>query len=237
MIYFLHQEGSNFVKIGWTERDSTTFRASELQVGNAMPFHLLMTLPGGGDREDELHAQFAAFHVKGDWYRMEGPLLKFITTAIGTIPGMANSEVRYVAVRVMTLSSKQVTQTFFRQIVEEEFIDWSLVHSAYAGEEIPQQIDVDAFANGTPWGRVRFDCKRPDDFQLVWQKDQELRRCLLTSHLTEEWFLDKFGDHYINLEIRLKKDRAFKKYFDFCLALNGKAFDMLSKLDHLFIGV
>ncbi|WP_326826444.1 hypothetical protein [Streptosporangium sp. NBC_01756] len=78
-----------------------------------------------------------------------------------------------VAVETLTISGKQVTQSVFRQLLEERLISSS-------GE-----------LRGTPWGIVNYcpdpSCKtspreaaiygpNPAHIHVVWQKDNELRR-------------------------------------------------------------
>jgi hypothetical protein len=66
-----------------------------------------------------------------------------------------------VAIRSLTVSSKQVTMGLFRQLELEPLVD------AATGA-----------LNGVPWGRVNYfwgDC-RNDHLHVVWQKGEELRR-------------------------------------------------------------
>jgi hypothetical protein len=70
-----------------------------------------------------------------------------------------------VEIKSLTVSGKQVTQALFRQLHEEDLIDWETVA-----------------LRGIPWGRVNYhtgcaDCRSHD--HLVWQIGSELRRCIL----------------------------------------------------------
>jgi hypothetical protein len=77
-----------------------------------------------------------------------------------------------IEVRVITLSSKQMTLSVFRQLQEED------------------PLDRDTFAlRGVLWGQVNYfwgHCQ-PDHLHVVWQKEQELRRaCVQDWHGSDQ---------------------------------------------------
>lgn len=78
MIYFVQAGLSKGpIKIGYVESLSMmSQRLTALQVGNSEVLSLVTTLPGGMDRERELHAQFAEGRLRGEWFRWDTPGLQ-----------------------------------------------------------------------------------------------------------------------------------------------------------------
>lgn len=66
-VYFIQSAGNHSIKIGHG-RDPQQ-RLSDLQCGNPWRLSLLATMPGGEAEEGALHARFAAFHLRGEWFR------------------------------------------------------------------------------------------------------------------------------------------------------------------------
>lgn len=70
-----------------------------------------------------------------------------------------------VVIKTLQLEGKQITLAVFRQIIEEDIIQW----------------EPRAELKGIGWGHVRYQVE--DDFNncinLIWQKGSELRRCLV----------------------------------------------------------
>jgi uncharacterized protein YozE (UPF0346 family) len=85
--YFVTRESSHhkpvYVKIG-KSRDPVS-RVNNLQTSSPTKLRTLFILEG--DRERELHAVFAEYRVRGEWFRVEGALKKFITEYLNTPQG------------------------------------------------------------------------------------------------------------------------------------------------------
>lgn len=81
-----------------------------------------------------------------------------------------------VTVRSLTIEGRQVTLSVFRQLIEEDivaFSDWS----------------TPATLRGVGWGHVRYLLDAPVDqaINLVWQKGNELRRCIVQREKQDGW--------------------------------------------------
>lgn len=85
--YFVTRESVHhkpvYVKIG-KSRDPVS-RVNNLQTSSPTKLRTLFILEG--DRERELHALFAEYRVRGEWFRVEGALKKFITEYLNTPQG------------------------------------------------------------------------------------------------------------------------------------------------------
>lgn len=75
VVYFIHCDG--FIKIGSTTR--VEYRLATLQVANPHQLDVLLVEDGGEKREAELHKEFAEYRVRGEWFRLEGRLRKYLT--------------------------------------------------------------------------------------------------------------------------------------------------------------
>lgn len=75
-VYAIWAEGSDLVKFGFSE--DVRKRFSNLRAGSPDALHLLMDIPGGEDLERELHFRFRSYRVRGEWFRLEIPVLDFI---------------------------------------------------------------------------------------------------------------------------------------------------------------
>jgi hypothetical protein len=82
-----------------------------------------------------------------------------------------------VEIKTLTVSGKQVTLSVFRQIPEEELVDWETMS-----------------LKGVPWGNINYfwkDNGNEDFFHLLWQKGKELRRFILRKNLINiKWHYD-----------------------------------------------
>ena len=74
-VYFI-QSGSGAVKIGCSSHPESRLR--ELRSGNPERLSLLAVIPGGQSREQELHRQFAADRVAGEWFDPSPSLMALI---------------------------------------------------------------------------------------------------------------------------------------------------------------
>jgi len=68
MIYFIQDQTTLLIKIGFTDGDPLN-RLAALQTGNPSGLVLLHTLPGGKTAEADLHARFASARERGEWFR------------------------------------------------------------------------------------------------------------------------------------------------------------------------
>lgn len=76
-VYFIRSECANrYIKIGIATHIPT--RLSQLQVNSAYPLVLIATMPGGRDKETELHKRFEDAHERGEWFRPTDDPLAFI---------------------------------------------------------------------------------------------------------------------------------------------------------------
>ncbi len=239
MIYFAEAEGLARIKIGFTDETDSEVRMKALKTGCPVPLNVLRTIPGERELEKELHRRFAACHIHGEWFHASPEILEFITSSLKTDPTGPGSNVRFVAIKVMTIGGKQITQTLFRQIVQRPILDWEAVwNAAYEPEtDLPE---LDELLCGTPWGRVNYDCKTEGHFQLVWQQSGQLRRCLIASYPYRDFFKEHlpsiFDPQYGTYDLdRLSKEN--KSFFNHAVKLFSESYNRFAKLDHLFIGV
>lgn len=65
-VYFMQQEVTLAVKIGYTERPQDRLR--ELNKGSPYAMRLLCTMPGTRAIERRLHAKFRKHRLQGEWY-------------------------------------------------------------------------------------------------------------------------------------------------------------------------
>jgi hypothetical protein len=81
---------------------------------------------------------------------------------------------RQVSIRVLTLGTRQITQTLYRQLIEEEVIDWK------TGK-----------LHGEIWGWVNLhekDCGSSCHLHVIWENAGQLKRsCVFSSRKTAYW--------------------------------------------------
>lgn len=112
------------------------------------------------------------------------------------IINVENAQIKTTAVEIKTLtvSGKQVTLSVFRQIPEEDLIDW-------------ENISL----KGVPWGNVNYfwkDNGNENCFHLLWQKGKELRRFILRKKITD------IGWHY-NYKDKIKNTKERMEYLSY----------------------
>lgn len=73
-IYFI--EGAGLIKIGYAK--SPQKRLSDLQIASAAELRLMAAMPGSIPLEKHLHKRFKDLHQRGEWFRGEEKLLRFI---------------------------------------------------------------------------------------------------------------------------------------------------------------
>lgn len=109
-------------------------------------------------------------------------MTKQLTTQDATITTAA------VEVKALTISGRQVTQSVFRQLLEEPL------------------IAEDGTLNGQPWGMVNYHPDRCGDrdphWHVVWQKDDELRRSHVLRDFDGRRFSCMEGHAFLSAHIR-----------------------------------
>lgn len=77
MIYFIQDQTTLLIKIGYTGNDAEG-RLKDFQTGCPSGLVLLLAIPGSKPWETQLHHQFAAYRERGEWFRPAPELLQFI---------------------------------------------------------------------------------------------------------------------------------------------------------------
>lgn len=77
MIYFIQDEVTTHIKIGFTDHPPED-RVAQLQTGSPSKLVLLASCVGDRSTEDELHERFKDARVHGEWFRPVPALLQFI---------------------------------------------------------------------------------------------------------------------------------------------------------------
>jgi hypothetical protein len=73
-VYFV--QAGTFIKIGFTSH--LPARLAELSVGSAEELKLVRYEIGDADRERHYHVRFAAFRMRGEWFKLAGELAQFL---------------------------------------------------------------------------------------------------------------------------------------------------------------
>jgi hypothetical protein len=73
-VYFIRDDAQ--VKIGHSVNPRARLR--ELQCATHRLLKLLATCKGGQQRERLLHKKFAKYRIKGEWFKLSAPILKYI---------------------------------------------------------------------------------------------------------------------------------------------------------------
>jgi hypothetical protein len=68
-VYLIAEEGSEFVKIGFTATWPLS-RHEAMQTANPRPLKVVGYMPGTMADENSLHIKFKEYHVRGEWFRM-----------------------------------------------------------------------------------------------------------------------------------------------------------------------
>jgi hypothetical protein len=76
-----------------------------------------------------------------------------------------------VSIRTLTVEGRQVTMGLFRQLIEEDIISWKTPVSLH----------------GVAWGHVRYLIEDGAEtaINIVWQKGNELRRCIVHKYASK----------------------------------------------------
>lgn len=85
MIYFVQDESSLNIKIGFHGGADAMERIKSLQTGCPSRLVLLATCDGTQQEERLLHDKFSDARVQGEWFRPTAPLLRFIISRAGIL--------------------------------------------------------------------------------------------------------------------------------------------------------
>src|SRR5947209_9183628 len=128
-----------------------------------------------------------------------------------TIPtNTAMIQERQVSIQVLTIGTKQVTQSLYKQLVEA------------------QVIGKDLILNGHIWGWVNLhaDCKNEEHLHVIWESNDQLKRscvtrqCPLKEYHDMKWCLERLGKIYLckrvheDDEFRSRVISSSKRYRD-----------------------
>lgn len=69
MIYFIQDDVSFLIKIGFTSQDDAGSRLAQLQTGSPAKLMLLCAIDGDRDIEGALHRKFQHARTHGEWFR------------------------------------------------------------------------------------------------------------------------------------------------------------------------
>jgi hypothetical protein len=99
-----------------------------------------------------------------------------------------------VQIKTLTVAGKQVTLAVFRQLIEEHIFDFE------AGA-----------LRGVGWGHVRYLIDRPPDqaIHLVWQRGEELRRCIVERQLEYHWSRERADQILADPIYYVASDRSY----------------------------
>jgi hypothetical protein len=80
VVYFVGLDGDNSaVKIGFASKIEN--RLSSLQTSSHHTLKVLATIKGTAEFEKELHRKFAAYHIRGEWFRRTEAIEEFIASS------------------------------------------------------------------------------------------------------------------------------------------------------------
>lgn len=79
MIYFIQAGDNGPIKIGHAK--NARKRRNNLQVGNHEKLRLIASIPGGRNREREIHRDLEVFCDRGEWFHPNGEVFDYIGRA------------------------------------------------------------------------------------------------------------------------------------------------------------
>ena len=77
MIYFIKEEETPYIKIGYTQ--DIYRRMIKIQADCPVKLTILKTVEGDKAYEKELNRKFAAFHYRGEWFKMNEKAIQDLT--------------------------------------------------------------------------------------------------------------------------------------------------------------
>ena len=117
MVYFIGQDETNFVKIGYSVDPKA--RLSRLQAANPNKLHMLGIVEGGYSDERMYHKRYAEYCMHGEWFRLPNKVFTKIglplphranpQITVGPIPKhipIVNDNSRAALIRIMVGSSE-----------------------------------------------------------------------------------------------------------------------------------
>jgi hypothetical protein len=81
MIYFVHDEAADLVKIGYSK--DPWRRLNKIQSDCPREVVIAMVIDGDRAAERGLHERFADEHVRGEWFRWSGPVADHVSALSG----------------------------------------------------------------------------------------------------------------------------------------------------------
>lgn len=76
MITFIQAGEKGPIKIGFTDQPTT--RKKGLQTAHYDELRIIGVMEGDNKLEDELHVRFEAYKIRGEWYRPESEIFKYV---------------------------------------------------------------------------------------------------------------------------------------------------------------
>jgi hypothetical protein len=86
--YFIRCKATGQIKIGWAVNPRQ--RLATLQTGSPGELELVAVLDGGRETETQMHQKFKHLQERGEWFRCEGDLAKFL----GGLPPLPAKDAR-----------------------------------------------------------------------------------------------------------------------------------------------
>jgi len=112
---------------------------------------------------------YVAVKLINSYLNQESPLSNSIYVSEAKVATAA------IEIQTLTVKNRKVTQALFKQI------------------QVETLVNDDLTLNGVPWGWVNYLCDYAGDINVVWQKDNELRRCVIK----EKLHINKHSDAYL----------------------------------------
>jgi hypothetical protein len=108
-VYALGEEGTDFVKIGYSHEPVAASRFYGVQCGNPRQLFMIFETIGTRADERELHKRFAHLHVRNEWFTCDEDMLHFFRTSNDAqIRPRAAPVARNQAVTVITMPNEMV---------------------------------------------------------------------------------------------------------------------------------
>lgn len=82
-VYFI--SAGDYIKIGKTSGESPLARLATLQTANPLTLKMEAFFIGGIKDEKKLHGKFKHLHVRGEWFKFDSELKRFIQTIEGEL--------------------------------------------------------------------------------------------------------------------------------------------------------
>lgn len=105
-----------------------------------------------------------------------------------------------ITVKALTIGKRQVTLAVFRQLQDEDILidgsewpDGDFLASQFTLDGEQEADSNKVYLKGIAWGRVNYHCdpkcaQASPHFHIIWQKGDELRRCIVWKGIQHRWF-------------------------------------------------